>query len=98
MGSQNGSKDLKAAQQIEAMGKLSAIIGKRSQNVTGEMMLDTQSGPQSLKTAYTHNATGHADAGGDVSRDQVPLAVQSYVQQYFQEVRRSRAPRVPVSK
>ncbi len=98
MGSQNGSKELKAAQQMEAMGKLSAIIGKRSQNVTGEMRLDTQSGQQSLRTAYTRNTAGHADAGGDVSRDQVPVAVQSYVQQYFQEVRRSRAPRAPVSK
>ena len=92
MGSQNGSKELKAAQQLEAMGKLSAIIGKRSQNVTGEMMLDTQSGPQGLRTAYTRSDAGHADAGGDVSRDQVPVAVQSYVQQYFQEVRKARAP------
>ncbi len=97
MGRQDGSKELKAARQMEAMGKLSAIIGKRSQNVTGEMMLDTQSGPQRLSTAYSSNAARHADAGGDMSRDQVPLALQSYVQQYFEEVRKTRAPRTPVS-
>lgn len=90
VGRQNGSKELKAAQQIEAMGKLSAILGKRSQNVTGEMMLDTQSGPQRLSTAYTSNSARHADAGGDVSRDQVPLALQNYVQQYFEEVRKTK--------
>ena len=96
VGRQDGSKDLKAAQQMEAMGKLSAIIGKRSQNVTGEMMLDTQSGPQRLSTAYTSSAARHADAGGDMTRDQVPLALQSYVQQYFEEVRKTRALRAPV--
>jgi hypothetical protein len=93
VGRQDGSKDLKAAAQLNAMGKLSQIIGKRSQNVTGEMMLDTQGGSQQLKTAYTHSGAQHSDAGGDVSRDEVPLAVQPYVQQYFEQVRKQDSPK-----
>ncbi len=91
VGKQDGSKDLKAAEQLNAMGKLSNIIGKRSQNVSGEMMLDTQSGPQHLSTAYTHSAAQHSDTGGDLNRNEIPLAMQSYVQKYFEQVRKQDA-------
>ena len=30
----------------------------------------------------------HADTGGEISRDEVPLAYQQYVQQYFEEIRK----------
>ena len=88
IGKQDGSKDVKAAAQLAAMGKLSEVMGKRSQNVTGEMMIETQSGPQQLRTQYSQKAAAHGESGGDVSRDEVPVALQSYVQQYFEEVRK----------
>jgi hypothetical protein len=89
VGKQDGAKDVKAAEQKAAMGKLSEIIGKRSANVSGEMMLDVQSGPQQLKTAYSQNRAGHNASAGEISRDEVPVSLQGYVQQYFEEVRKS---------
>src|SRR5205085_4544058 len=52
IGRQDGSKDLKAAEQIRAMGKISEIIGKRAQTVTGETTIEVQSGSQQLRTAF----------------------------------------------
>ncbi len=89
IGKQDGAKEIAAAQQQAAMGKLSEIIGKRSANVSGEMMLDNQSGPQQLKTQYSKSAASHAASSGEISRDEVPVALQGYVQQYFDEVRKS---------
>lgn len=92
IGKQDGSKDVKAAEQLAAMGKLSEIIGKRSANVTGEMTVEVPSGPQQLHTAYSQRNAKHGDSGGEVSRDEVPVEVQSYVQQYFEEIRKAPAP------
>jgi hypothetical protein len=89
IGKQDGAKDVKAAEQKAAMGKLSEIIGKRAANVSGEMMLDVQSGPQQLRTAYSKSSASHAAVGGEINRDEVPVALQAYVQQYFEEVRKS---------
>lgn len=91
MGHQDGSKELKDAEQLSAMGKLSEIIGKRSANVTGEMTIEPQNGPQELKTGYTHSAARHGEASGDINRDDVPLALQGYVQQYYDQVRKQAA-------
>lgn len=92
IGKQDGSKDLRAAQQEKAMGKLSEVIGKRSANVTGEMTVEVQSGSQQLKTAYTHRNAQHGEGGGEVGRDEVPLDLQPYVTGYFDEVRKSTGP------
>jgi hypothetical protein len=91
IGKQDGSKDVKAAEQLAALGKLSEVIGKRSQNVSGEMTIEKQSGPQQLHTQYSKQDTVHGESGGDVSRDEVPVALQSYVQQYFEQVRKAPA-------
>lgn len=88
MGRSNGNKDVKLAEQLEAMGKISEIIGKRSQSLTGEMMVEVASGKQQLKTGYTQRNATHGEAGGEIHRDEVPLALQQYVQQYFEEVRK----------
>jgi hypothetical protein len=88
MGRQDGSKELRDAEQLAAMGKLSEIIGKRSATVTGEMTIEPQSGPQQLRTGYTRSTAKHGESAGDVSRDEVPVAMQSYVQQYFEQVRK----------
>jgi hypothetical protein len=91
IGRQDGAKDLHAAQQEKAMGKLSEVIGKRSQNVTGEMTVEVQSGSQQLKTAYSQKNAQHTASGGDLNRDEVPLDLQPYVSGYFDEIRKQPA-------
>jgi len=87
-GSSEGDKDIRMAEQLEAMGKLSEIIGQRAESITGEMMVEVSSGDQSLETAYTESAAAHRSAGGGIHRDEVPLELRDYVQAYFEEVRK----------
>ena len=91
IGRQDGAKDVRAAQQEKAMGKLSEVIGKRSANVTGEMTVEVQSGSQQLKTAYSQKNAQHTASGGDLNRDEVPLDLQPYVSGYFDEIRKQPA-------
>ncbi len=91
IGSQDGAKDIKAAEQLKAMGKISEIIGQRAATVSGETSVEVESGSQKLHTDYSKTAAAHAETDGDVTRDEIPLAVQSYVQQYFAEVRKNAA-------
>ncbi len=93
IGRQDGDKSVKEAEQLAAMGKISEIIGKRSQNVTGEVMVEVASGSQQLRTQYSQKKAAHTDTGGEISRDEVPLAYQQYVQAYFEEIRK-----MPVAK
>lgn len=95
IGRQDGAKDLRAAQQEKAMGKLSEVIGKRSANVTGEMTVEVQSGSQQLKTAYSQKSAQHTASGGDLNRDKVPLDLQPYVSGYFDEIRKLPAAKTP---
>jgi hypothetical protein len=91
IGKQDGKKEIREAEQLKAMGKISEIIGQRSATVSGETSIEMQSGNQQLTTAYSNTSASHRETDGDVSRDEIPLALQSYVQQYFQEVRKSSA-------
>ena len=70
------------------MGKLAEIIGKRSQDVSGEAMVETPSGKQRLKTGYTGEVGQHSDKGGEIDRDEVPLEFQQYVREYMERVHR----------
>lgn len=92
MGSQDGAKELRAAEQLKAMGKISEIIGKRSSAVTGETMVEVQSGNQQLRTAYSKKAAGHGETQSDVSRDEIPVSLQPFVREYFERVRKSSGP------
>lgn len=88
IGRQDGDKGLKEAQQLQAMGKLAEIIGKRSASVTGEMTIETTSGKQQLKTEYSQRLGRHADLGGEINRDEIPLADQQYVKEYMEQIRK----------
>lgn len=88
IGRQDGDKDLKNAEQLAAMGKLSEIIGKRSANLTGEVSVEVQSSRQQLQTPYSQRRATQGETVAEISRDEVPVALQSYVQQYFEQVRR----------
>jgi hypothetical protein len=90
MGKQDGTKDIKDAEQLAAMGKLSEIFGKRAQNLTGEIMVEvTSSRQQQLRTGYAQRGGTHREAGGEIQRDEVPLDLQPFVQQYFEQLRQS---------
>lgn len=93
IGKQDGKKDTELAEQRDAMGKLSELLGKRSLNMQGEVMVEvTNSKNQQLKTPYVTRSASHAEAGGEVSRDEVPLHLQDYVQRYYDKVRQPGAP------
>ncbi len=90
VGKQDGNKDTELAEQRDAMGKLSEVLGKRALNVQGEVMVEVNnSRNQQLKTPYVDRSARHADSGGEVSRDEVPLELRDYVQRYYESVRRA---------
>ncbi|MGO4882960.1 MAG: hypothetical protein ACLP59_19390 [Bryobacteraceae bacterium] len=91
IGRQDGSKDVKLAEQLAAMGKISEIIGKRSANVTGELTVEVTNSNSQLRTPYAQREAQHTAAGGEINRDEVPAAYQAYVQQYFEQVRKQAA-------
>ena len=91
IGKQDGDKAAREAAELAAMGKLSELIGKRAANITGEVMVEVSSGKQQLKTQYSGKNGQHAEAGGEINRDEVPLAYQQYVQQYFAQMRKQPA-------
>ena len=89
IGSQDGDKKVREAAELAAMGKISELLGKRSATVTGEMVVEVGSGKQQLKTPLSVKQAQHAEAGGEINRDEVPLIYQQFVQQYFEEVRKA---------
>ena len=91
IGRQDGSKDVKLAEQLAAMGKISEIIGKRAANVTGEVTVEVENSNRQVRTPYAQSDAHHAQAGGEINRDEVPVALQAYVQQYFEQVRKQAA-------
>jgi hypothetical protein len=91
MGKSDGDKNIKDAEQLAAMGKISEIFGKRAAEIQGEMSVEVPSGNQRLKTGYTSTSANHQGAIADANRNEIPLAYQPYVQRYFDEVRKTAA-------
>lgn len=46
------------------------------------------SGNQQLQTPYSQQGAAHRETAGEINRDEVPVALQAYVEQYFEQVRR----------
>jgi hypothetical protein len=87
-GGNDGSKD--AAEQAaidQAMGRLEELYSRRAEEMRGEVMIETETARQSARTPYEPKAAGHEDLGGTVSRDAIPLAYQSYIKSYFENLR-----------
>jgi hypothetical protein len=95
-GSQDGDKAIKEAQQLQAMGKISEVLGKRSANVSGEVMVEVGNSKQPLKTPWAQRQATHAEAGSEIHRDEVPLIYQQFVTNYFEEIRKA-APAPPAA-
>jgi hypothetical protein len=97
IGSEDGDKSIKRAEQLAAMGKITELIGKRSATVTGESTVEVQNTSQQLHTAYVQRGAQHSQAGAQIDRDEVPVALQPFVEQYFDQVRKSPAAVTPVA-
>lgn len=94
IGREDGDKSLRDAETQAALGKLSEILGKRSEKLTGEIMVEVNSSRQQpLKTQYSTTRSTHSDAGGEIHRDEVPLVHQEFVKQYFEEIRKAPPPK-----
>jgi hypothetical protein len=91
-GNKDGEKALRDAAALQAMGKISELIGKRSANLTGEIMVEVGSTKQQLKTPWLTREANHTEAGSEIHRDEVPLMYQQFVEQYFEEIRKSAPP------
>lgn len=91
MGSQDGEKQIREAQQLKAMGKISEIFGRRAAELSGETTVEVSSRNQQLRTAYSDKRATHTDVGAEANRDEIPLAYRSYVQRYYQELRKLEA-------
>ena len=97
-GRQDGAKDPNIAKQLAAMGKIREIIGRRSQNLTGDVMVEVSSGKeQPLQTEYSGRRAAHNDTAGEISRDEIPPMYQQYVQDYFDQIRKLPPPKPPDS-
>ena len=90
IGKQDGNKDVRLAEQLAAMGKISEIIGRRSANVTGEITVETRSSKQQLRTGYSASQAAHEDRGGEIHRDEIPVAYQQYVQEYLAQIHKQK--------
>jgi hypothetical protein len=98
VGSNDGDKKLKNAEQLAAMGKISEIIGKRSQTISGETTVEVQNTRQQLRTQYANRAVQHGQAGAEIGRDEIPVALQSFVESYFEAVRKAAPAQAPAAK
>jgi hypothetical protein len=78
IGSQDGDKNIRQAEQLAAMGKISEIIGKRSANLTGEVTVEVQSTSQQLRTPDARRGVQHSQSGAGIGRDEIPAALQTY--------------------
>jgi hypothetical protein len=96
IGKEEGRKELQEAEDLQAMGKLDELIGRRSRNVQGEVMVEVvNSKNQQLKTPWADRMGPRGDSGGELGRDEVPLHLQDYVQRYYEQIRRMQPPPKP---
>ena len=98
IGSQDGDKNIRNAEQLAAMGKITEILGKRSANLTGEATVEVQSTSQQLRTPYASKGAQHSQGGAEIRRDEVPVALQPMVQQYFEQIRKPAPATAPAKK
>jgi hypothetical protein len=89
-GNEDGKKDIRQAEQLAAMGKISEILGKRSADLSGEATVEVQSTDQQLRTPYAERTGGRSSTGGEIGRDEVPPALQNYIERYFEQVRKEK--------
>ncbi len=88
-GTSEGSKEFAEAEQMEVLGALEEFYMERAENMKGEVTIETRKAEQSASVPYNERATVHSDRGGAISRDEVPVQYRTYIQNYFQALRRN---------
>lgn len=88
-GTADGSKEIAEQQaQLEAaLDELEEFYQERAEDVAGEILIETDSSEQTLRTEYRDTSATHADRGGDVNRDEIPAAYQAFIERYFKSLR-----------
>jgi hypothetical protein len=88
-GTSDGSKEFVEAEQLDVLGDLEALYMERAERMKGDVTVETRLAEQSASVPYNQRSTSHADQGGAISRDEIPPAYRSYIQNYFETLRRN---------
>lgn len=87
-GSAEGSKEIEEALQREAaMDALEEFFQERAEEVAGEITVETAEADQTVVTPFVDTAGRRSDQGGAVTRDEIPLAYQRFIENYFRNLR-----------
>lgn len=89
VGKTEGDKNVKQAEAQKAMGKISELLGKRAENVKGMVMVEVGTTKQQLKTQVSQSEAAHGESGSEIHRDEIPPAYEDFVQQYFDQIRKT---------
>lgn len=85
-GRNDGQKDIRGAQELKAIGKLTELIGKRSAAITGEMTIAKPSRNPQLATPYSERMGDHEDRGEEIDTDEIPPEYRDFVRAYMEAV------------
>ncbi len=88
-GTSDGSKELAVTEQSDVLGTLEELYMERAENIKGEVTIETHLAEQSASVPYNERSTVHADQGGAISRDEIPVQYRTYIQNYFEALRRN---------
>ena len=88
-GTSDGSKDFAEAEHEEVLGALEQLYMERAENMKGEVTIETRLAEQSASVPYRQRSTTHSDRGGAVTRDEIPASYRTYIQNYFDTLRRN---------
>ena len=88
-GTSDGDKELAEAEQLEVLGALEELYMERAEKMRGEVTIETRLAEQSASVPYNQRSTSHGDGGGAVSRDEIPAPYRTYIQNYFDTLRRN---------
>jgi hypothetical protein len=80
--------DASSGQQSGKSNQNQQTTAKQSPNSSGEATVELQSTSQQLRTPYAQRGAQHSQGGSEISRDEIPVALQTYVEQYFEQVRK----------
>ena len=88
-GTSDGDKTLAEARQLEVLGSLEELYMERAEDMSGEVTVETRLAEQSASVPYSQQDAPRGEGPGAVSRDEIPAAYRTYVQNYFEALRRN---------
>lgn len=88
-GTSDGLKEIAEAEQLDVLGALEELYMERAENMKGDVTIETRLAEQSASVPYNERTTAHADQGSAISRDEIPPAYRTYIQNYFETLRRN---------